>query len=198
MRRATDRDALVAGGNKLADRLWGFAGAWEPGASTAVSGEAAGKVLRTLRANFAYTVVDGSAGYSDHALAAFDLSDVICLLTSLDVVGVRHLSTSLQTLQSLGIPRERFLVILNRADSKVGLGADEVERVSKIRVDARIPSSRLVPTSLNRGRPVCIEERKSDVARSIFSLADKLMVWAPLAAPSESSGGLPWSRRAFG
>ena len=188
---ATDRDAVLAAGRKLHDHLWGYAGVWEPGAAAAVSGEAAGKVLRMLRANFAYTVVDASGSYTDHTLAAFDLSDVICLITSLDVVGVRHLSTALQTLQSLGLPRERFVVVLNRSDSKVGLGAEEVERVSKIRVDARIPSSRLVPMSLNRGQPVTIEERKSEVARSIFALADKLMVLAP--APTLAGAGGPVS-----
>ena len=73
----------------------------------------------------------------------------------------------------------------------MGLGAEEVERVSKIRVDARIPSSRLVPMSLNRGQPVTIEERKSEVARSIFALADKLMVLAP--APTLAGAGAPVS-----
>jgi pilus assembly protein CpaE len=197
MGNATDREPVLAGGRKLSDRLWGYAGVWDPGASSSVSGEAAGKVLRTLRANFAYTVVDASGGYSDHVLAAFDLSDVICLITSLDVVGVRHLSSALQMLQSLGLPRERFLVVLNRADSKVGLGPEEVERVSKIRVDAKIPSSRLVPISLNRGRPVCIEERKSEVAKSIVALADKLMVLAPVPVLSGMGSDPASARRAF-
>ncbi len=48
----------------------------------------------------------------------FDLSDTICLVTGLDVVGVKHLSKSLDTLLSIGLPRERFRVVLNRADSQ--------------------------------------------------------------------------------
>ncbi len=103
----------------------------------------------------------------------FDLSDMICLVTGLDVVGVKHLSKALDTLLTIGLPRERFRVVLNRADSKVGLDASDVERVMKIQVDAMIPSSRLVPTSLNKGRPVVLDEPQSEVShRSATSRSD--------------------------
>ncbi|MBI2237203.1 MAG: hypothetical protein HYU54_01575, partial [Actinobacteria bacterium] len=112
-----------------------------------------------------------SADYTDLALACFDLSDVICLVTALDVVGVKHLSKTLETLLTIGLPRERFRVVLNRADSRVGLDSGDVERVMRIQVDAMIPSSRLVPTSLNKGRPVVLDDPGSEVAQSIRDLA---------------------------
>ena len=43
----------------------------------------------------------------------------------------------------------------------------------KIRVDAMIPSSRLVPTSLNKGRPVVLDEPNSEVSASVKQLAAK-------------------------
>jgi MinD-like ATPase involved in chromosome partitioning or flagellar assembly len=43
----------------------------------------------------------------------------------------------------------------------------------KIQVDTMIPSSRLVPTSLNKGRPVVLEEPNSEVAASITRLAQR-------------------------
>ena len=88
----------------------------------APAGEAIGKFLRALRNDFPYVVVDASVDYSDSALVCFDLSDAICLVTGLDVVGVKHLSKALDTLLTIGLPRERFRVVLNRADSKVGSG----------------------------------------------------------------------------
>ena len=135
----------------------GFGAPPDP-AAEAPAGEAIGKFLRALRSEFGWVVVDASVDYSDSALVCFDLSDAICLVTGLDVVGVKHLSKSLDTLLTIGLPRERFRVVLNRADSKVGLDASDVERVMKINVDAMIPSSRLVPTSLNKGRPVVLDE----------------------------------------
>ncbi|MEO8291639.1 MAG: P-loop NTPase [Actinomycetota bacterium] len=169
-----DQAAIRAAGVKLGDQLWAYGAPPDP-AAEAPAGEAIGKFLRALRSNFAYLVVDASVDYSDSALVCFDLSDAICLVTGLDVVGVKHLSKSLDTLLSIGLPRDRFHVVLNRADSKVGLDASDVERVMKIQVDAMIPSSRLVPTSLNKGRPVVLDEPTSEVSVSIRNLAAKFV-----------------------
>ena len=165
-------DEVFANSIQLDDHLFGFGAVPDP-AMESPGGEAVGKYLRVLRNNFAYVVVDASNDYTDLALACFDLSDAICLVTGLDVVGVKHLSKALDTLISIGLPRERFRIVLNRADSKVGLDARDVERVMKIEVDTMIPSSRLVPTSLNKGRPVYLDEPSCDVSQSIRQLAKR-------------------------
>jgi len=167
-----DRARVREVGVEVAPHTWAFGAPPDP-AAEAPAGEAIGKFLRAIRNEFAFVIVDASVDYSDSALVCFDLSDMICLVTSLDVVGVKHLSKALDTLLTIGLPRERFRVVLNRADSKVGLDASDVERVMKIRVDAMIPSSRLVPTSLNKGRPVVLEEPGSEVAQAINSLASR-------------------------
>jgi len=163
-------DDIRSVGVEVAAHTWSFGAPPDP-AAEAPAGEAIGKFLRAIRSEFDYVVVDASVDYSDSALVCFDLSDMICLVTGLDVVGVKHLSKALDTLLTIGLPRERFRVVLNRADSKVGLDASDVERVMKIQVDAMIPSSRLVPTSLNKGRPVVLDEPGSEVAQSITELA---------------------------
>lgn len=170
-----DRDTIFAQAARLGENLWGFGAVPDP-AMQPPAGEAVGKYLRTLRNNFSYVVVDASADYTDLALACFDLSDAICLVTGLDVVGVKHLSKALETLLTIGLPRDRFRIVLNRADSKVGLDAGDVERVMKIQVDTMIPSSRLVPTSLNKGRPIVLDEPNSDVSSSIRRLAERFTV----------------------
>ncbi len=167
-----DRDQVLEASSKVGDHLWAFGAEPDP-AMQPPAGEAVGKYLRTLRNNFSYVVVDASADYTDLALACFDLSDAICLVTGLDVVGVKHLSKALETLLTIGLPRDRFRIVLNRADSKVGLDAGDVERVMKIQVDTLVPSSRLVPMSLNKGRPVVFEEPDSEVAMSIRRLAER-------------------------
>jgi pilus assembly protein CpaE len=179
-----EREVLFANGTKLEENLWGFGAVADPSA-TPPSGEAVGKFLRVLRENFAFVVVDASAAYTDLALACFDLSDAVCLVAMLDVVGVKHLSKALETLLTIGVPRERFRIVLNRADSRVGLDVSDVERVMKLQVDAMIPSSRLVPTCLNKGRPVVLEVPNSDVSSSIFRLASRFV-----GTPSVTEGEL--------
>jgi pilus assembly protein CpaE len=179
-------------GKQLDEHLWGFAAPSDPAAES-VPGETIGRLLRTIRGAFAQTVVDTPAGYADQVLAALDVSDEILMVVGLDVVALRHLSLAIDTLLSLGVHEERLRVVLNRADSKVGLDPEEVERVMGIRVDAMIPSSRLVPTSLNYGRPVVIDEPRSGVARAIEELAARTG-----AQPQPQPGKTKRKKRMFG
>jgi pilus assembly protein CpaE len=170
----TDRDDILSLGTKLEENLHVYGTIPDP-AAEAMPGESAGKVLRALRTAFPYTIVDASTDYSDQTVAAFDISDEIWLLTSLDVVGVRHLLIALETLHSLNLPSDRLRIVLNRADSKVGLDLADVERILKVRIDATIPSSELVPRSLNKGRPLYLDDSKSDVALSVGKLAERVI-----------------------
>ena len=194
-----DSDEIRSIGVEVAPHTWSFGAPPDP-AAEAPAGEAIGKFLRAIRSEFDYVVVDASVDYSDSALVCFDLSDMICLVTGLDVVGVKHLSKALDTLLTIGLPRERFRVVLNRADSKVGLDASDVERVMKIQVDAMIPSSRLVPTSLNKGRPVVLDEPGSEVSQSITHLAVRFSGADGLdATPGEAFAlGADAKKRRFG
>ena len=194
-----DRETVMGVAQPFGDNLYGFGAVPDP-AMQPPGGEAVGKYLRVLRQNFSYVVVDASADYTDLALACFDLSDAICLVTGLDVVGVKHLSKALETLLTIGLPRDRFRIVLNRADSKVGLDAGDVERVMKIQVDTMIPSSRLVPMSLNKGRPVVLEEPTAEVALSIRRLAQRftgITPDQPEGAMAESGPAQPKRRGLF-
>ncbi len=191
-----DHDKIREIGVPFGDHLWGYGSPPDPAAEPP-AGEAVGKFLRTLRADFSYVVVDASVDYSDSALVCFDLSDAICLVTPLDVVGVKHLSKALDTLLAIGLPRERFRVVLNRADSKVGLDSTDVERVMKITVDAMIPSSRLVPTALNKGRPVVLDEPNSDVSQAVRHLAAKFTGQFESAAEADGEGKAAKKRKLF-
>ncbi len=187
-----DTDSVSELGTPLAGGVVGFGSPPDPGAAP-IGSEAMGTVLRALRSSFAYTVIDATTDFSDHVLSAFDLSDTICLVTGLDVIGVRHLSLGMQTLENLGVSREGFRVVLNRADSKVELAPSDIERVLRIKIDARIPSSALVPKSINRSRLLWLDQPRSTVAKSITGLADKI-----LAETTAGSGASPTPRTKHG
>lgn len=174
-------------GTPLLDGVTGYGSAPDPRAE-ALPGGAITRMLRALKEAFPFTVVDATSEYSDHVLATFDLSDVICLITGLDAIGVRHMSIAMQTLQKLGIPKDRIRVVLNRADSKVDLMPEDVERLLAIRVDAKIPSSSIVPRSMNRARLLWQVERRSDVAKAIEGFADQLRAELAPEVVSASSG----------
>jgi pilus assembly protein CpaE len=169
-----DPETVAALGTSLVGNVIGFGSPSDPRAEPLPSAAIA-KMLRTLKEAFPYTVVDASSEYSDHVLASFDLSDAICLISGLDAIGVRHLSIALRTMESLGVARERLRIVVNRADSKVDLTPDDIERLLGVRVDAKVPSSALVARSINHGRLLWVEERRSAVAKSIEVFADRLI-----------------------
>jgi len=169
-----EKELVMSAASPLADHLWGFGSPQDP-AVEQVAGEAMGKALRAVRDTFAWTIVDASANYADHNLATFDLAHTICLVSGLDVVGIRHLAKAIDTLSQIGFPRERFRIVLNFVDAKVGLEPARVERVMKIRIDSLIPASRDVPAALNRGRPLYLEDPKHEVSRRIATLAESIV-----------------------
>ena len=100
-----------------------------------------------------HVVIDTPPAFTEHVLAAFDLSDRYVLLATLDIPALKNLRLTLDMLDLLGYPREGSQVVLNRSDSKVGLTVADVEQTLKTRISALIPSSRAVPASINKGVP---------------------------------------------
>jgi pilus assembly protein CpaE len=168
-----DAETVLAAGTELGPHLWGFA--TSQGSPADLSGEGAGRILRAIRSHFAIVVIDGPGKYDDRMLAALELSDAVLVIAGLDVVALRHMSSTIGTLHSLGIPRDRVRVVINRSDSRTGIEISQVERVMRIKMDALIPSSRLVPTALNNGIPVYLLEPTSGVARAIDAFAETLL-----------------------
>ena len=189
-----DAEAVAQLGTPLAKGITGFGSRPDPRAEP-IPGAAIARMLSKLKDAFAFSVVDATSEYSDHVLAALDLSDAICLVTGLDAIGVRHMSIAIQTLQNLGVGRERLHFVVNRADSKVDLTIQDIERLLEIHVDSRIPSSPLVPRSINQGRLLWFDKRRSDVAKGVEALADRLMAKLTPAAVVPTNGAHRRRRR---
>ena len=169
-----DAEAVAQLGTPLAKGTTGFGSPPDPRAEP-IPGAAIARMLGKLKDAFSFSVVDATSEYSDHVLAALDLSDAICLVTGLDAIGVRHMSIAIQTLQNLGVGRDRLHFVVNRADSKVDLTIRDIEKLLEIHVDSRIPSSPLVPRSINQGKLLWFDKRRSDVSKGVEAFADRLM-----------------------
>ncbi len=144
----------------------------EPGAAESIPAPLVGQVLRLLKRMYQFVVVDTPPAFTDHVLAAFDESDYVALLATLDIPALKNLKLTLETLDLLNYPRDRWRVVLNRADSKVGLQLSEVEKTLRVPITAQIPSSRAVPASINRGVPIVLDEPQHPVSTAIRQFAD--------------------------
>ena len=146
-----------------------------------------GALLETLRTMFDLVVVDSGGAFDDHSLQALDRSDTLVLVGTLDIPALKSLKVTAGTLDLLNIPRERWRLLLNRADPKVGLTTAELEETLGLKVAASIPSSRDVLTAVNRGEVVVRANRGHQVSKTLAAFAASVAP-AGAAAPAPSSG----------
>jgi len=132
------------------------------------------RILALLSDVFPYVVVDTPSGLDEHTLAALDVATDVVLLTSTDVPSVRAARKELAALQALGLGDRRWHVVLNRADARVGLGADDIELTVGAHIDVAIPSARAFPMSMNQGTPVLTNDERSAAGRALASLVARL------------------------
>lgn len=143
----------------------------EPGAVESVTADLVSDLLHVLRSMYDYVVIDCPPAMTDHVLVAFDQSDRFVLLATLDVPAVKNLKLALETLDLLGYPRDRWLTVINRADSKVGLSVSDVASTLKCEIAAEVPSSRAVPAAVNRGVALVLDSPGHPVSLAISRLA---------------------------
>lgn len=163
----------------------------EPGLAESIPVTLVSRLLTVMGDMFDYVIIDTPPAFTDQVLAAFDASDIAVLLATLDIPALKNLKLSLETLDLLNYPKEKIRLILNRADSKVGLDAGEVEKTLRAPISALIPSSRAVPAATNRGVPIVTDQPQHPVSVSITGFIDQHIT--PIAA---GAGSIPAQLRA--
>jgi pilus assembly protein CpaE len=147
----------------------------DPTQSESISTKATVKVLDTLAKICDYMVIDAPSNFSENTLALLEKIDFLCMVASMDVPSIKNLKVSLEVVDQLKFPEENILIIINRANTKVGITIDEIEDTLKRKIDITIPSARLVPLTINRGTPVISVYPKSAVSKSINKLTKYLI-----------------------
>ena len=125
------------------------------------------RIIDALRTQFDYVIVDTPAQLSEVVLAAFDRSDVLFTLATLDLPSVRNMGVFLTTLQRLKIPSENIRLILNKAESNVGIEVDQVVRLFPQGFSSILPYAKEVSRSINLGLPVLASTPSSEISRKL-------------------------------
>jgi len=148
----------------------------DPSQEEVISTEATMKILDILSDISDFVIIDTPSSFSDNTLALLEKIDFLCIVASKDVPSIKNLKISLQILKQLKFPDEKIFVILNRADTKVDISIDDIEKtILHRRIDVTIPSDRIVPLSINQGIPVVIKAPRSNVTKGIRKLTRLLL-----------------------
>jgi pilus assembly protein CpaE len=175
-------DLVRSGGSLDAEKLDAFLAVHESGVRAllapirpdhagAVGAEFLSGLYPVLRSVTDHVVVDTPPGFTPEVIASIDSSTDVCLVGMLDSLSLKNTKLGLETLQLMGYDDDRIRLVLNRADTRVGITAAEAAEIVGRVPDVLVPSARDVTRSVNEGVPISITQPRSEAAKSFRSLA---------------------------
>jgi pilus assembly protein CpaE len=137
-----------------------------------VTGPAVRRILELLRMQADIVIVDCMSSFNDTTLAILDLADTVLTMLSLEITSIKNIRLFLEVAEQLGYGQDKVRLVLNRADSSLGIRVADVEHSIGRRVDHTIVSDgRSVVYALNRGVPFFLSNREAQVSQDILRLA---------------------------
>jgi Flp pilus assembly CpaE family ATPase len=114
----------------------------------------------------------------------------------LDALSLKDTKIGLETLKQMGYSPEDVTLVLNRADSSVGISMSDVYALLKKDPDVLVPSDRSIPRALTVGETIYEADPKSGAGRAFESLAQHYLkltgandLSAGFASAEAESGG---------
>ncbi len=162
-----------------------------PDQASAVSIEFLRDIYASLRTMCDAVIVDTPPGFTPEVIATIDVSTDICMVGMLDSLSLKNTKLGLETLELMGYDNDHISLLLNRADSRVGITPDDVSTIVGRPPDVSVPSDREIPRSVNEGTPIVAAKPSSGAAKAFRTLADryaKSPAPTPTPLPSSPSG----------
>lgn len=123
------------------------------------------RILDAVRNRFDYVLVDTPPALAETVLAAFDLSDRLYVMATLDLPSVRNMSVFLSTLERLRIQTDNIRLVLNKAEDDVGIDIDQVTKLFPQGFESILPYAKEVSRSINLGMPVMAASPDAEISR---------------------------------
>lgn len=188
-------DLVQTGGSLDAEKIEGFAVKHFSGASALLAPTRPDQAavvttgfLRDLftiaRRSYDFVIVDTAPAFSPEVIVAIDASSHLCLVGMLDALSLKDTKIGLETLKQMGYSTDDVALVLNRADSSVGISMSDVYSLLKKEPDILVPSDRSIPRALTIGETIYEADPKSGAGRAYESLAQHYLKLARAYEPA--------------
>jgi pilus assembly protein CpaE len=144
-------------------------------------------VYTLLRSNYDFVVVDTPPGFTPEVIASIDSSSHVCMVGMLDSLSLKNTKLGLETLELMGYDSARVTVVLNRADTRIGISREDVAAIVGRAPNVLVPSDREIPKTLTDGIPIVLSDERSEAAGAFRELADTYLG----AAAASTNGSKP-------
>ena len=163
-----------------------------PDQASAITIELLRDVLTIARAHYDFVIADTPPGFTAEVISTIDASSDLVMVGTLDSLSLKNTKLGLETLQLMDYDESKIQLVLNRADTRVGISHHDVVAVLGREPNIFIPSDREIPRAVNEGVPITLSRPQSYAAASFHELAalftDDAPVTEPVAVGSTSSG----------
>jgi pilus assembly protein CpaE len=129
------------------------------------------EVYASLRGAYDYLIVDTPPGFTPEVIASIDNSTHVCMVGMLDALSLKNTKLGLETLELMGYESDRIRIVLNRADSRVGITSEDALTILGRKADVMVPSDRDIPRAVNEGTPIVQAKPRSEAAKAFGELA---------------------------
>jgi pilus assembly protein CpaE len=153
----------------------------------------AGGAVDALSSSFEVVVIDAPHTFDEVSLELFDRSTSILVVLELSVPGIRAARRALDVFDRLHytVVPDRVKLIVNRySRSRALISLDQLAEALQNRAYATVENDyQRIFTSVNSGRPLCLDDPDAPAARDIVALAGKLINRGAPEAPAPQKKG---------
>jgi pilus assembly protein CpaE len=143
------------------------------------------EVQRLLSEMFEFVVFDTPPSFSPEVISAIDSSTDVLVVVMRDTLSLKNTKLGLETLERMDYDRGRVKVLLNRANTNVGIERDDVLAILGRDVDFQLPSDREITRSINQGIPISMH--RGTEASTVFRAVAEQYVHAAFGADAQPS-----------
>ena len=129
-------------------------------------------LINVLRNVFSYIIIDTTASFDGKTITALDNSDLVLLITIINLPSVRNCQRCFDLFKRLGYTKDKIKIIVNRYMENDEIKVEDVEEVLGHPVYFKIPNNYFtIINAINKGLPVCEINPHSNIAKSFKELA---------------------------
>lgn len=133
------------------------------------------KLFEYLRESFTYILVDVGTNIDKMNLKILELSDLILLVSIVNLPLIRNCQRCLDLFNNLGYDENKTKIVINRYLENDEIKTEDVEKVLNQKIYWKIPNNYFaIMSSINKAMPVCELNENSNVTLSFSGLATKL------------------------
>jgi len=146
-----------------------------PEESNLVRREDIGSLLGLLRGTFGHIVVDLGRNIDERTIELLDHTDMLLLVTALDVPTIRNTRSYLDLFRRLEVPPDRVRLVVNRVQEGRRITSRDLARTVGQEIFFGLPNDYgATSAALDAGNPVVLNSPRSKLAEAYRALAQAL------------------------